>query len=208
METKKVNVLGCYDCPLSHHFEGFLDYCKIGGGDLLDAPKSSEEGANLWKPESCPLFKNDFSFSLIEGEHQQFDIIGDVHGCYNELVQLLTKLKIDNTYTRKLVFLGDLIDRGPYPVKVLNLVMDLVNQDKAICIMGNHDNKLMRYLKGNKVTINNGLDKTIANPEFQNEEFRKKVFDFLNSLPLYLKLDYGRLVVVHVLLGIVSTPVI
>jgi protein phosphatase len=90
-----------------------------------------------------------------------FDIIGDIHGCYDELIELLTKLGYDLTepsrvaapFSRKVVFLGDLVDRGPKVVEVLALVRSMCQQGIALCIPGNHDMKLLRKLRGKDVQI-------------------------------------------------------
>lgn len=67
--------------------------------------------------------------------HGPFDVIGDIHGCYDELCELLEKLgyvvdkekaAIHSTKGRKLVFLGDLVDRGPKSPEVLRMVMSLM----------------------------------------------------------------------------------
>ena len=87
-----------------------------------------------------------------------FDIIGDIHGCYDELVELLDKLGYQVTVEgvippdgRKAVFVGDLVDRGPNVPDVLKLVMGMVKADNAICVPGNHDTKLKRALDGRNV---------------------------------------------------------
>jgi protein phosphatase len=105
-----------------------------------------------------------------------FDIIGDVHGCYDELVALLTQLGYevsDSTNQRvaphpdgrKAVFLGDLVDRGPNSPAVLRLVMSMVEQGGALCVPGNHDVKLMRKLRGRDVRITHGLAETLSQME-------------------------------------------
>jgi len=103
-----------------------------------------------------------------------FDIIGDIHGCYDELCALLEKLdytvdKENCTATpptgRKAIFLGDLCDRGPNNVYVLRMVMEMVASGHALCIAGNHDAKLLKHLKGNKVQLTHGLDITVKELE-------------------------------------------
>ena len=95
-------------------------------------------------------------------EHGPFDVIGDVHGCYDELVELLEKLGYEKkevvegiTFAhpegRKAVFVGDLTDRGPKNVEVLSLVMNMVGSSDAYAVPGNHDNKLGRYLNRRNV---------------------------------------------------------
>lgn len=135
-----------------------------------------------------------------------FDLIGDIHGCYDELCALLTKLdyKVDSencTATppdeRKAVFLGDLCDRGPKNVEVLRLVMNMTEAGQALCIPGNHDVKLLKYLRSKKVSLTHGLDTTVAQLEEESEEFRQKVSEFLDGLISHYVLDDGNLVVAH-----------
>ena len=97
-------------------------------------------------------------------ERGPFDIIGDVHGCYDELLQLLETLgyqvnragdaiAVEPPPGRKAIFLGDLVDRGPESVAVLRVVMGMVEAGAAICLPGNHDDKLARKLKGRSVQV-------------------------------------------------------
>ena len=82
-------------------------------------------------------------------ERGPFDIIGDVHGCYDELVALLDALGyVDGVHPegRRLVFVGDYVDRGPETPEVLRLRDGAC--ENAICVPGNHDNKLARKLVG------------------------------------------------------------
>jgi serine/threonine protein phosphatase 1 len=69
--------------------------------------------------------------------------IGDVHGCYQELLDLLDKLQIVSSDT--VIFLGDLIDRGPFSEKVVNLVNNLDKVCTRYSVLGNHDEKSIRY---------------------------------------------------------------
>lgn len=138
-----------------------------------------------------------------------FDIIGDVHGCLPELLELLENLgykvnEVNGKFTvippqgRILVFVGDLVDRGPNSPEVLQLVMDMVADGNALCVCGNHDDKFKRYLKGNKVSITHGLDTTIDQFKAINKpEFNDRVLKFLEDLPAYVVLDNRKLVVAH-----------
>lgn len=141
-------------------------------------------------------------------EHGPFDIIGDVHGCFDELQELLSCLGYqiqleDEHYTashpegRKVIFLGDLTDRGPKSPQVLRLVMDLVKAGQAICITGNHDEKLNKYLNGKNVPLTHGLEKTLQQFAGTTNEFKKEVKDFLYGLIAHYVLDEGKLVVAH-----------
>ena len=137
-------------------------------------------------------------------EHGPFDIIGDIHGCCDELETLLATLGYqlkEDTYThpdgRKAIFLGDLVDRGDQILDTLNLVQKMVATDNAICVPGNHDYKLLRHLKGQKVTINHGLDKTLAELEALADTELFSLKTFLHDLVSHYLLDDGRLVVAH-----------
>jgi protein phosphatase len=137
-----------------------------------------------------------------------FDIIGDVHGCYDELVELLTALgyevggsQAEPIVTppdgRTAIFLGDLVDRGPATPAVLRLAMSMVSSGTALCVPGNHDVKLVRWLLGKKVKVAHGLEASIAQLEGESDEFRSEVLRFLDGLVSHFVLDEGRLVVAH-----------
>lgn len=144
-------------------------------------------------------------------EHGPFDIIGDVHGCYDELLELFTKLGYSvklaeegsTAYTvtppegRKAVFVGDLVDRGPKSPDVLRLVMSMVKDATALCVPGNHDLKLHKKLQGNNVSINHGLAETLEQLKNEPPEFIAEVERFLYSLVSHYVLDDGKLVVAH-----------
>jgi len=98
---------------------------------------------------------------------------------------------------RKFIQLGDIVDRGNKPVETLTLLMKMVKSGSALAILGNHDAKAWRYLKGNKVTLNHGLAETIKQIETQPPEFREEVRDFLATLPYELILDENRLSISH-----------
>lgn len=145
------------------------------------------------------------------GEPGPFDIIGDVHGCFEELVALLETLgwRVDPRSSgealfsatpppgRRAIFVGDLTDRGPLPVEALRLVMGMVEGGVAEIVSGNHDHKLMRMLSGADVTRNHGLAETEAALARCSEGFRARLRVFLEGLPDHLWLDDGRLVIAH-----------
>ena len=214
----------------------------------------------------------------LRGEHGPFDIVGDVHGCFEELCELLGKIgyvvveeaagevrgmgaeetrAADRTSDtregipedmgarrdsrtsetadvgaripmyigtrtsdttagaprwqpgcrfgycvtppagRKLVFIGDLVDRGPKIAQVLRLVMSMVADGAALCVPGNHDMKLMRKLGGKDVQITHGLAESLAQLETEPAEFREHVMAFFDSLVSHYVLDDGKLVVAH-----------
>ncbi|MFF5971446.1 polynucleotide kinase-phosphatase [Streptomyces sp. NPDC012769] len=129
-----------------------------------------------------------------------FDIIGDIHGCRSELETLLGKLGyVDGHHPegRTAVFVGDLVDRGPDSPGVLRRVMGMVAAGDALCVPGNHENKLGRWLRGRKVQQTHGLAETIEQLEREPEEFRAEVARFIDGLVSHYVLDEGRLVVCH-----------
>ena len=141
-------------------------------------------------------------------EHGPFDIIGDVHGCFDELGELMTTLgysiegnggghRVVTPEGRKAIFLGDLVDRGPKIPEVLKLVMGMVEAGTALCVPGNHDMKLLQKLRGKDVKIAHGLADSIAQLEVEPPEFKSKVADFLDGLISHYVLDEGKLVVAH-----------
>ncbi len=155
-----------------------------------------------------PLWNN------LRHEAGPFDIVGDVHGCYDELVELIRKLGYTLSQEpgepegacalipppgppRKLVFVGDLVDRGPKTPAVLRLVMKLVEEGKALCVPGNHDVKLLRALRGKNVQLTHGLAESLAQLGTEPDAFRKLVASFLDELVSHYVLDGGRLVVAH-----------
>lgn len=137
-------------------------------------------------------------------EHGPFDIIGDIHGCCTELEMLLDKLgyvKTDCIYThpegRKAAFLGDLCDRGDRNADVLRLVMDMVKSGNALAVPGNHDVKLLKYLRGKKIQRSHGIENTIAEIDACGDEFRAEVISFIDGLVSHYVLDEGNLVIAH-----------
>ena len=152
--------------------------------------------------ERQPLWNN------LKHLHGPFDIIGDVHGCFDELTALLGKMgytitEANNRYQvqppngRQAIFLGDLVDRGPNIPAVLKLVMEMVTNGTALCVPGNHDLKLVRKLKGKQVQITHGLAESLAQLENESPEFRTQVMAFLEGLVSHYVLDDGKLVVAH-----------
>lgn len=131
------------------------------------------------------------------------DIIGSVHGRYEELVDLLGRLgyqlapRLQHPAGRKLVFLGDLVDHGPRNIDVLRLVMSAVDEGMAYAVPGNHDARLVSWLRGEKVDKHDGMATTIAEFDLATAEFREHVETFLESSVSHYVFDKGNLVVAH-----------
>jgi protein phosphatase len=148
--------------------------------------------------ERQPLWNN------LKHEHGPFDIIGDVHGCFDELRALFEKMGytvggdiVTPPVGRKAVFVGDLVDRGPKIPQVLRLVMKMAEEGTAFCVPGNHDMKLMRKLKGRDVQITHGLAESLAQLSGVTPDFKSQVAKFLDDLVSHYVFDGGELVVAH-----------
>lgn len=170
---------------------------------------SSIDEINSVTIERQPLWNNK------KQEHGPFDIIGDVHGCANELETLLQTLgylpETNGHYTdvpvykhpegRKAIFLGDLVDRGTRILDTLKIVRNMVVAESALCVPGNHDYKLLRKFKGHNVRISHGFQKTLDELEALSPDSRAAFIEdikpFLESLVSHYVLDDGRLVVAH-----------
>ncbi|WP_335869941.1 bis(5'-nucleosyl)-tetraphosphatase PrpE [Bacillus sp. 2205SS5-2] len=137
----------------------------------------------------------------------KIDVIGDIHGCYNEFEQLTIELGyswkngIPLHSERKLAFVGDLTDRGPSSLKVIHTVYQLWKAKAAFYAPGNHCNKLYRYFSGNPIKIIHGLETTTAElASFTTQEqdkYRSMFIELYEQNPLYQVLDNGRLVIAH-----------
>ncbi|WP_425400785.1 polynucleotide kinase-phosphatase [Aeoliella sp.] len=175
---------------------------------VLDSP-ADVDAATI---ERTPLWNDK------RDEHGPFDFIGDVHGCCDELEELLDQLGYqesiisagqfvwgEKSYThlegRKAVFVGDLVDRGPRVLDTVSIVRNMVWQGSALCVPGNHDMKLLRKLRGRNVQVTHGLAETLAEidavPDKHREAFTKQLADFLDGLVSHYVLDDGKIVVAH-----------
>ena len=157
--------------------------------------------------ERQPLWNN------CKHEHGPFDVIGDVHGCFDELRALLDKLgylveecaepsnghgyAVRHPEGRKAILVGDLVDRGPKIPAVLRLAMSLVESGAGLCVPGNHETKLLRKLRGRNVQITHGLAASLNQLEREPPEFAGQVASFIDGLVSHYVLDDGRLVVAH-----------
>ena len=148
-------------------------------------------------------------YNDLRHETGPFDVIGDIHGCRAELERLLLELGYQigrddqgraagaHRDGRRAVFVGDLVDRGPDTPGVLRLVMGMVAAGDAFCVPGNHENKLLRALRGRNVQVTHGLAESLAQLAAEPEGFRADVERFLDGLISHYVLDGGKLVVSH-----------
>ena len=152
-------------------------------------------------------------YNNLKSEKGAFDIIGDVHGCFVELKELLVKLgykitkhrdkdlnfgyTVKNPTERKAIFVGDLVDRGPASNEVLRLVMSMVKNGQAFSVNGNHDDKLKRKLNGRDVKVAHGLAETLEQLANEPKAFIQDVKKFLRGRISHYVFDDGKLVVAH-----------
>ncbi|CAM3980637.1 metallophosphoesterase [Arcobacter cloacae] len=125
-------------------------------------------------------------------EDKQIYIIGDVHGCYKTLLALIEQFP--NKRNSKIVFVGDLIDRGANSCEVVEFIINN-NYD---CVMGNHEELFLEYAPnkdefGENFNMENssyyfercGGKATLDS--YKNKEIYFKHYDFIKNLPLYLE---------------------
>ena len=136
------------------------------------------------------------------------DLIGDIHGHADKLEELLKKLEYTKTnggYShpeRKIVFVGDYIDRGPKIKETLDIVKSMVNAGSAIALLGNHEyNALCFHLEESegghlrKHLIKNVIQHYETLCQFQNKQKEyNKYLDWFMTLPLYYESDTFRAV--------------
>ena len=142
---------------------------------------------------------------------QSYDIIGDIHGCNLTLLKLLTELgytqDADGAYQhaeRKVIFLGDFIDRGPGQREIISIVKRMVNAGSALTVMGNHEYNAIAYATRTK----DGSD--FLRPHSQRNFKQHKVFldayegdesaykaaiEWFKTLPLWL--DLSDIKIIH-----------
>jgi polynucleotide kinase-phosphatase len=174
--------------------EGFRRVHVLRGQDEVDAATITVE----------PLLNGR------RAETGPFDVIGDVHGCRAELEDLLDTLGYELTRDeqgrpvgarhpegRRAVFVGDLVDRGPDTPGVLRLAMGMVAERTALVVSGNHENKLVRAMRGKDVQLKHGLAESLAQLSAETDEFRRHATEFCDGLVAHYVLDGGNLVVAH-----------
>src|ERR1700690_1695765 len=119
-------------------------------------------------------------------ERGPFDVVGDVHGCLDELLALMEAMgyrveragkefAVTPPQGRTLAFVGDLVDRGPAAPGVLRLAMGMARAGTALCVTGNRDSELVRVLRGGAVRVTRGMARTLDQLAAEPESFRDAV---------------------------------
>ncbi len=107
-------------------------------------------------------------------------VVGDIHGCFDELKELLKKVKLRKT--DRVVSVGDLVSKGPKTAQVLDLFM---SDERFSTVIGNHDLILRRNWNGEDVELKQGHKE--INKKLKGK--KDKYLQFLNSLPFVIDLD-------------------
>lgn len=119
-------------------------------------------------------------------KHKRTLIIGDVHGCYDELELLIQKMDFD-PIDDDLIFVGDVINRGPKSLDVLKFIAS----HKCRVIKGNHEIAFIRYAKSGIIKKDSSFN-TILN-EMGDE--KEKWLEWIDSWPLFIEEE--NFIVVH-----------
>jgi hypothetical protein len=141
------------------------------------------------------------------GEAKGYDLIGDVHGCAHSLERLLQLLgyqKVAGVYRhreRQVIFLGDIVDRGPRIREALHIVRDMVEQGSALMILGNHEFNAVTYCTHDDYTndylrphtANNARQIAETLEQFGNYPQEWQAFlRWFVELPLFLEIQHPQ----------------
>jgi hypothetical protein len=113
-------------------------------------------------------------------------VVGDIHGCYDELQDLLALVGFSGA--DRLICVGDLVVKGERSREVLDLFM---TDARFASVLGNHDRAVMRALRGEQIELKQTQEKCVAELSHQGGRYAQ----YLSSLPLWL--DLGAYAVVH-----------
>ena len=139
---------------------------------------------------------------------QPYDLIGDIHGQANELIKLLEKMSyvkndgIWQHHNRKVIFLGDFIDRGEQQREVIDIVRPMVENGFALSVMGNHEYNAIAYFtengKGGHYREHNEKNikqhKAFLKAYEKHPEEYRDVIEWFKTLPLWLDLKGLRVI--------------
>lgn len=136
----------------------------------------------------------------------KYSIIGDVHNCAEELIKLLKKLgyTLDQDYNivskpedNTLIFLGDIINKGPFPIEAIKIVRKAVKAGHALAVIGNHEKNYLMYLNGKLEDPKQYVSWTADEISNAGDKFKNKFIKFIKKLPYHYSLDNGKLIVTH-----------
>lgn len=120
----------------------------------------------------------------------KIDIIGDVHGLYEELLELIKKMGYDEQLNhkddRKLLFIGDFIDRGPKSLEVYKFIKNAV-ENQHYATLGNHEATLMRMY--HNIPAKNRGSTIRVYEELKDNNLLEEAIEFFSNLPFYYIID-------------------
>lgn len=121
----------------------------------------------------------------METGYKNFAVIGDIHGCRVELEELLTKIPEDY----QIIFLGDMVDRGPDSPGVVRIVYDLCKSGRARVVRGNHDENMLRYLSREQRSGSNPMrtPHPIRLAEWSEIAKHPEWIEWMSNLPSYIE---------------------
>jgi len=123
-------------------------------------------------------------------------IIGDIHGCLSELMTMIQDLNLNTD--DKLYFIGDLIDRGPDSLGVVKYVRDLSDKYFTILILGNHEEKLLRFIHHKKMNVEHTFKmQDVNNFNSLVDNLSITDIDFLSSSYLNYNIRDENIILIH-----------
>lgn len=146
-------------------------------------------------------------YPALPGEAKGYDLIGDIHGCAHSLQRLLEQMgysKRAGVYqhaSRQVIFLGDVVDRGPRIREALHIVRDMVERGSAQMTLGNHEFNALTYCTPSDPAHHDYLRPHTPSNAHQIaatlEQFAEhpqewlEFLDWFKTLPLFLEIRHG-----------------
>ncbi|XP_039253768.2 bis(5'-nucleosyl)-tetraphosphatase PrpE [asymmetrical]-like [Styela clava] len=131
------------------------------------------------------------TLSYLDFKGRDLFIVGDVHGCFDEAMELIDIVKKKNNKKFVTIFVGDMVNKGPKNIEMLDFIMK--NKD-IHCIRGNHEQAVLRsalkYRSGEKE----------SNPKWANswaKHLSNGQFEFLRNLPYTISIPILNIIIVH-----------
>lgn len=131
-------------------------------------------------------------------DRQRYDgimAIGDVHADYGRLVKAVSHAIENHLFV---VLLGDLIDGANYPLETVQYAERLISKGQAVFVIGNHDDKMYRWAKGNNVQFHGEQELTIANASKNDPDvFAKAITSLVTSPYAAHYFHFGNTIFTH-----------
>ena len=105
-------------------------------------------------------------------------VVGDVHSVFSDFATSYSYARRNNLYYLQL---GDILDYGPKPLETILLAKEVIDSGHGTIIQGNHDNKMLRWAKGNDVKLGKAQRDTLARVDFSINLFKDLVLEVIPS---------------------------